>query len=139
MFRRLKAGIARTRDGLARGINRLFAESARLDAKALEELENVLLSHPEVIEAAVLGWPHKSQGEVAVAFVARRSESLDDEAIIAYCRERIAGHKLPHIITYLPELPRNPMGKVLKGPLRAQLIEDMKSRMPDEVERSGET
>lgn len=78
MFRRLKAGIARTRDGLARGINRLFAESARLDAKALEELENVLL-----------------QADVGVAATERivqgvRNIRTDDTAVSVIRREMSA-------------------------------------------------
>mgnify|MGYP006110104007 CR=1 FL=1 len=92
------------------------------------ELENVLLFHPDVIDAAVLGWPHDDQGEVAVAFVVRCSESLDDEAIITYCGEQISGYKLPHMIVYLPELPKNPMGKVLMRRLRETMNEDLKSR-----------
>ena len=78
MFRRLKAGIARTRDGLARGISRLFAESARLDAKALEELENVLL-----------------QADVGVAATERIVQSVrnirtDDTAVSVIRREMSA-------------------------------------------------
>ena len=103
------------------------------------ELENVLVSHPDVIEAAVLGWPHRTQGEVAVAFVVRRSESLDEQELMAYCREQIAAYKMPSIIAYLPKLPKNPMGKVLKEPLRAKLNEDLRSRMPDQGERGGES
>ncbi|MDA0231128.1 MAG: hypothetical protein O3B21_13195 [Proteobacteria bacterium] len=87
----------------------------------------MLLSHSDVIEAAVLDWPHKSQGEVAVAFVVRRSESLDDEAIIDFCREKIAAHKLPRIIEYLTELPKNPMGKVVKIRLRELLNERLRN------------
>lgn len=85
------------------------------------ELETVLASHPEVAEAAVIGWPHKRHGEVAVAFVVCRAKDLEKGELIEYCRERIAGHKLPHRIWNMRELPKNPMGKVVKNRLREHL------------------
>ena len=61
------------------------------------EVEATLLAHPQVIEAAVLGWPHKRHGEVAVAFVVTAS-AVAQEDVVAFCRKRIAGYKVPGII-----------------------------------------
>ncbi len=95
------------------------------------ELENVLLSHPDVVEAVVLGWPHKRHGQVAAAFVVRDSQSTDDKDLIAYCREHIATHKRPAVIIRLSELPKNAMGKVIKNSLRGQLNTKLRNRKPN--------
>ncbi|MDA0231127.1 MAG: class I adenylate-forming enzyme family protein [Proteobacteria bacterium] len=92
------------------------------------ELENVLLSHPEVVEAAVLGWPHKVLGQVAAAFVVRNSQSTNDKDLIAYCQDHIAVHKRPAMIIHLSELPKNAMGKVIKNTLRDQLKTKLQNR-----------
>lgn len=92
------------------------------------ELENVLLSHPAVAEAAVLPWADKRHGQVAVAFVVRNSQSTDNKDLIAYCQEHIAAYKLPAMIVHLSELPKNAMGKVIKNSLRDQLNTRLRNR-----------
>lgn len=94
------------------------------------ELETVLLSHPDVMETAVLGWPHKRFGEVAVAFIVCSKNSVKDKELIAFCGAQIAPHKLPNRIIRLSELPRNAMGKVVKNRLRDQLNAKMDKRKP---------
>jgi long-chain acyl-CoA synthetase len=81
------------------------------------EVETVLLAHPAVSEAAVVGVPDATLGEEVVAFVALRSGATPDE-LVAWCRERLAGFKYPRRITVLPSLPRSATGKVLKAQLR---------------------
>jgi long-chain acyl-CoA synthetase len=82
------------------------------------EVETVLLSHPAVSEAAVVGVPDDALGEEVAAFVALRSEAAPDE-LIAWCRDRLAAFKYPRRVTVLPSLPRSATGKVLKARLRA--------------------
>ena len=83
------------------------------------EVEGALESHPDVAEAAVVGVPDVEWGERVRAFVvARPSTTLDDAALKLWCRERLAGPKVPREFVFLDALPRNPTGKVLKRELR---------------------
>jgi long-chain acyl-CoA synthetase len=83
------------------------------------EVEEVLYQHPDVLEAAVIGVPSERWGETVKAVVVGRSEaSLTSEPLIAWCRERLAHYKAPTSVDFVPQLPRNPSGKVLKRVLR---------------------
>ena len=82
------------------------------------EVEAVLLTHPAVAEAAVVGEPHPDLGEEVVAFVTLRAGTpVDPAALIAHCRERLAGYKYPRRVTVLDALPKSATGKVLKTQL----------------------
>jgi long-chain acyl-CoA synthetase len=86
------------------------------------EVESVLLGHPEVAEAAVVGLPHPELGEEIAAFVALRPGGrVKADELSAYCRERLAAFKYPRWVTLVAALPRSATGKVLKGEL-ARLI-----------------
>jgi len=83
------------------------------------EVERVLLDHPGVAEAAVIGAPHPRWVETPVAFVVLRERGdLGQDELIAHCREYLAGYKKPSAIIVVDELPRNAGGKVLKRRLR---------------------
>ena len=83
------------------------------------EVENALMSHEEILDAAVVGIPDKKWGETVKGFVVLLdSSSLDEEQIISYTRTQIAGYKCPRSINFIPELPRNPSGKILRRELR---------------------
>jgi long-chain acyl-CoA synthetase len=84
------------------------------------EVEEVLLAHPDVTEAAVVGAPDPDWGEVVVAFVVG---TADPAALDAHCRARIARFKRPKRYVMIESLPRNNYGKVLKTALRARLAE----------------
>jgi acyl-CoA synthetase (AMP-forming)/AMP-acid ligase II len=83
------------------------------------EVENVLLSHPDVAEAAAIGVPDERWGEALLAVVVAK-RPLASSALLAHCRARLAGFKVPKRIEFAPSLPRNTMGKVLKRELREQ-------------------
>ena len=83
------------------------------------EIEDHLHTHPEIIEAAIIGVPHPEWGESLKAIVVRKPGSvLDESAVIAFCRESLAGYKQPRSVAFIDVLPRNPTGKVLKRELR---------------------
>ena len=84
-----------------------------------KELENVLLSHPEVTEAAVIAVPDDVKGQLAKALIVRSDGStLDEGELEKYAREYLAPYKVPRIITFVEDLPHTPQGKIAKGILR---------------------
>lgn len=82
------------------------------------EVEDVLVSHPGVCEAAVLGVPSVHSGETVKAFVVRKDPTLTADALIAYCHERLTGYKVPDEIEFRASLPKSNVGKVLRRALR---------------------
>jgi long-chain acyl-CoA synthetase len=82
------------------------------------EIENVLHAHPAVAEAAVVGIPDERLGEEVMAVVILRpAMNLLEAELIAYCRQHLAAYKCPRIFQFRTELPKNTLGKVLKGEL----------------------
>lgn len=83
------------------------------------EVENALLEHPGIVDAAVIGIPSEKWGEsVAAVLVTEPDASLTAEEVLGHCRERLAGYKCPRHVEFVDALPRNPSGKILKRVLR---------------------
>jgi len=84
-----------------------------------EEVEDVLHSHPQVEEAAVIGVPDPDWGQQPRAIVAlKKGEDTTQEEIMEYCRTRLAGFKRPRSVIFVDSIPRNQLGKLLKKELR---------------------
>ena len=87
------------------------------------EVEAALYAHPDVVEAAVIGVPDELWGEVLLAVIVPAAGSAlvaadGEEALVAHCRERIGGYKVPRRYRFVDALPKSAMGKILKGELR---------------------
>jgi len=83
------------------------------------EVEIVLEEHPSVAEAAVAGVSHERWGEQVTAWVVMRAgHGFDEAALIAYARARLAGYKCPKQVFQRAALPRNHVGKIVRGALR---------------------
>jgi long-chain acyl-CoA synthetase len=83
------------------------------------EIEEVIYQYPGVKEAAVVGLQDPRKGEMPVAFVvANEGAAIDERAVVAFLRDKLADYKVPRRVVHLAALPRNATGKVLKGELR---------------------
>lgn len=83
------------------------------------ELEEVVAMHPGVLEVAAIGVPDEHSGEVPKLFIVKKDPALTVEAITAFCRENLTGYKRPKYIEFRTELPKTPVGKILRRALRA--------------------
>jgi fatty-acyl-CoA synthase len=90
------------------------------------EIEQVLLSHPQIAEASIIGRPDPKWGEVGVAIVVLRTPgSLSAQDVLTFCTDRLARYKIPRAVIFTDSLPRNAVGKVLKAELRRRYIDEM--------------
>ncbi len=97
--------IGRTKDMIKCGANRISAK----------EIEEILLSHEHILEAAAIGVPDPIMGEAIKAFVVFKNNSrLSEKQIILFCRQRMALFKVPKYVEFLSSLPKNSSGKIMK-------------------------
>jgi fatty-acyl-CoA synthase len=87
------------------------------------EIEGELLLHPAVRDAAIVGIPHPTWGEVGVAFVVLGGEPTPED-LVAFLEGRLAKYKVPREFVFVEALPRTPYGKVVKGDLRDEYLKD---------------
>ncbi len=85
-----------------------------------EEVEQVLMAHPQVEEAAIIGVPDLEWGEEVRALVVKGAGQVNEAELIDHCSQRLAGFKRPRSVVFIDQLPRNVMGKVMKRDLREE-------------------
>jgi long-chain acyl-CoA synthetase len=90
------------------------------------ELEDVITSHPKVLEAAAIGIPDEKSGEVVKVFIVKKDESLTQEELMKFCRENLTSYKIPKSIDFRKELPKSNVGKILRKDLRAEVLASIK-------------
>ncbi len=86
------------------------------------EVENVLINHPGVLEVGVIGIPDEKSGEAVAAVVVKSDPSLTEDALIEYCKEDLTNYKRPRFIFFTEELPKTNVGKILRRELRDKYI-----------------
>ena len=82
------------------------------------EIEGVVAGMPGVAECAAVGVPDDKTGEAVKLVVVRREASITQEQVKAYCRDNLTGYKRPRVVEFREELPKTPVGKVLRRELR---------------------
>lgn len=85
------------------------------------EVEDVLATHPGVLESAVIGLPDEHSGEAVTAFVVKRDASLTAEELRSFCKDNLTGYKVPKQIIFRDSLPKTNVGKVLRRALREEV------------------
>jgi len=87
------------------------------------EIEDVLASHPKVLESAVIGLPDDNSGEAVAAYIVLRpGESATQEDIRSFCKESLTSYKVPRYVSFRSELPKTNVGKVLRRALRDEAM-----------------
>lgn len=82
------------------------------------EIEDVATQHPQILEAGAIAVKDEKTGEAVKLFVVSNDDSLTAEELRAFCKERLAGYKVPKIIEFRKTLPKSPVGKILRRQLR---------------------
>ncbi|OKP02217.1 long-chain-fatty-acid--CoA ligase FadD [Xenorhabdus eapokensis] len=82
------------------------------------EIEDIVSSHPKVLESAVVGVPSENSGEIVKVFVVRKDPSLTEDELKTHCRRYLTGYKVPKLIEFRDELPKSNVGKILRKELR---------------------
>lgn len=89
------------------------------------EVEDTMSQHPKIIECGVIGVPDEKSGEVPKIFIVKKDASLTKEEVMSFAKENLTGYKRPRVIEFVDELPKSPVGKILRKELRA--MEENKS------------
>ncbi|MBP9874449.1 MAG: AMP-binding protein, partial [Haliscomenobacter sp.] len=84
------------------------------------EIEEVLMTHPKVLEAAAIGIQDAKSGEAVKVFIVKKDNSLTQKEIISFCRENLTGYKVPKEVEFRTELPKTNVGKILRRMLKEE-------------------
>jgi long-chain acyl-CoA synthetase len=86
------------------------------------EIEDAIAALDAVLEVAVIGVPDAKTGEAVKAYVVLQEDGLTEEAVRAHCRRVLTDYKLPRTVEFRKELPKTPVGKILRKELRAEYL-----------------
>ena len=87
------------------------------------EIDEVVLHHPKVSDAAAIGVPDHLRGEKVILYlVVKEGEDLQQDEILGYCREHLAKYKIPRKVEFRKELPKTSVGKILRRMLREEAL-----------------
>jgi long-chain acyl-CoA synthetase len=86
------------------------------------EIEEVVITHPKVLEVAAIGVPDEHSGETVKLFVVKKDRSLTKDELMAFCKENLTGYKRPKSIEFRDDLPKTNVGKILRRELREQTL-----------------
>lgn len=84
------------------------------------EIENVIATHPKVMEVACIGIPDEKSGETIKAFVVKKDESLSEQELKDFCHQNLTNYKVPKFVVFRKELPKSNVGKILRRELREE-------------------
>jgi long-chain acyl-CoA synthetase len=82
------------------------------------EIEDVVYSHPDIIECAVVGMKDDKTGEAVKLFAVSTNPALTEDDMKTYCREQLTAYKVPKVVVFSDDLPKSPVGKILRRELR---------------------
>ncbi len=83
------------------------------------EIDNILFSHPKILEACTIGVADAYRGETVKAFVVvKPGETLTEDEVKKFCKDNLAAYKVPRFVEFIPELPKTAVGKILRRKLR---------------------
>jgi long-chain acyl-CoA synthetase len=95
------------------------------------EVEDVVMMNPKVMEVAAIGVPDEKSGETVKIVVVKKDESLTERELIDHCRQHLTNYKVPRIVEFRTEpLPKTPIGKILRRELRTQAPSTSKEAVP---------
>lgn len=93
------------------------------------DIDEVLFEHPKILEACAIGVPDSYRGETVKAYVVmKEGETMTEEEVIDYCKEKLAKYKVPKLIEFIDDLPKSNVGKILRKELRQLDIEKSKKQ-----------
>jgi long-chain acyl-CoA synthetase len=84
------------------------------------EIEDVIATHPKVLETAAIGIPDEKSGEVVKVYVVKKDESLSEDELKMFCKENLTGYKVPKAYEFRKDLPKSNVGKILRKELRSE-------------------
>lgn len=84
------------------------------------EVEDVVVQHPKVLECAAVGAPDEKSGEVVKVFIVKKDDSLTEDEVKTYCKENLTGYKVPKLYEFRDDLPKSNVGKILRKELRGK-------------------
>ena len=81
-------------------------------------MEDVIATHPKVLEVAAVGIPDEKSGEVVKVFVVKKDAGLTEAEVLAHCKENLTGYKIPKQVEFRADLPKTHVGKIVRREFR---------------------